>query len=79
MAHQAATLSAVRLVDLLPDHPMVTLARVMDLLRTTKPTAAKAIKSLVQAGILKETTGRERNRIYAYSAYLKVLSEDTAL
>ena len=76
--HKATTVPAVRLFDLLPEHPMVTLSRAMDLLGTTKPTAAKAIDALRKAGVLKETTRRERDRVYAYAAYLEVLTEDTA-
>lgn len=77
-AHAATTIPAVRLLDLLPEHPMVTLPKVMDLLQVSKPTAAKAIDALSKAGVLKETTGRQRDRVYAYEAYLKVLAEDTA-
>jgi Fic family protein len=73
------TVSAVRLLDLLPEHPMVTLPSTMELLDTTKPTAGKALDALVRAGILHETTGRKRYRVYAYQAYLKVLAEDTAV
>jgi len=76
--HKATTVTAIRLLDLLPEHPIVTLPRAMELLKTTKPTAGKAIDALCQAGILAETTGRQRDRIYAYSAYLKVLAEDTS-
>ena len=77
--HEMATVSAVRLLDLLPEHPIVTLASTIDLLETTKPTAAKAMDALVQAGVLVETTGMKRDRIYAYRAYLKILEEDTTL
>ena len=76
--HKATTMPAIRVLDLLPEHPMVTLPGVMGLLKTTKPTAGKAIDALCKAGVLKETTGRRRDRIYAYEAYLKVLAEDTA-
>ena len=77
--HRRATVSAVRLLDLLPEHPMVTLPRSIRLLKTSKPTAAKAIDALVRAGVLRETTGRKRDRVYAYEGYLKILEEDTAL
>jgi Fic family protein len=76
-AHPRATIPAVRLFDLLPDHPVLTLARAMTLLKTTKPTAIKAIAVLQQADILHENTGRQRNRIYVYQRYLRVLTEDT--
>ncbi len=42
-----------------------------------KPTANKAIAALRAAGILHEVSGKRRNRVYTYDAYLKVLSEDT--
>ncbi len=76
--HKATTVTAIRLLDLLPEHPIVTLPRAMELLKTTKPTAGKAIDALCQAGILAETTGRQRDRVYAYNAYLEVLAEDTS-
>jgi Fic family protein len=77
--HEATTVPAIRLLELLPEHPMVTVPGVMELLKTTKPTAGKAIDALCKAGILTETTGRQRDRVYAYEAYLKVLAEDTAV
>jgi hypothetical protein len=45
-------------------------------LRTSKPTAAKAIAALEAAKILKETTGRQRDRVYAYQGYLRLLTGD---
>ncbi len=76
--HKATTVSAIRLFDLLPENPMVTLPRALDLLKTTKPTAGKAIDALRRAGVLSEITGKKRGRVYAYRSYLKVLAEDTA-
>lgn len=71
------TVSATRLFDRLPKNPIITLQRVIQLLNTTKPTASKAIKTLVDAGLLRETTGRQRNRVYAYHSYLQVLTRDS--
>jgi Fic family protein len=75
--YKAATVSAIRLFDLLPNHPMVTLARAIELLNTTKPTASKAIDALKKVGVLKEITGKQRDRIYAYHGYLQLLTKDT--
>ncbi|HVA49867.1 MAG TPA: Fic family protein [Pirellulales bacterium] len=72
-----ATIPAVRLWDALPGRPIVTLSGAMSLLKTTKPTAAKAVATLCRANILRETTGRRRDRVYAYHAYLDVLTKDT--
>ena len=77
--HPSATLSAVRLFDLLPEHPMITLPSTLEMLKTTKPTAAKAMDVLCRAGVLHEITGKRRDRIYVYQAYLDVLAEDTRL
>ena len=77
--HKAATIPSVRLFDLLPESPMVTLPIAMELLEISKPTAAKAIDALCQAGVLHEITGKRRDRVYAYRAYLSVLAEETQI
>jgi len=73
----SATVTSIRLFDLLPEHPIVTLPSATALLDTSKPTASKAIHVLGRAGVLHEITGRQRDRAYAYRAYLDVLAEDT--
>jgi Fic family protein len=77
LQHATATVSAIRLFDLLPDHPMVTLSKVIELLDTTKPTASKAIDCLTQVGVLREITGKQRDRVYAYHGYMQLLTKDT--
>ena len=39
----------------------------------------RAIDALVQAGVLVEITGKKRDRVYAYQAYLDRLQEGTEL
>ncbi len=39
-------------------------------------TARKAIEIAVEAGVLRETSGRERDRVYSYHAYLRALTGD---
>ncbi len=75
---RGATIHALRLFDLLPEHPVVTLPRCVALLQTTKPTATKAIEALRRVHVLDEITGRRRNRIYTYAGYLKILGEESA-
>jgi Fic family protein len=48
----------------------------MKILKQSKPTASKAISSLQDAKILKETTGKQRDRVYAYRGYLHLLTDD---
>jgi len=65
------------LFDTLPKQPIVTLAGVMKILKTSKPTASKAIAALEGTRILKETTGKQRDRVYAYQGYLRLLTGNT--
>ena len=71
-----ATLPAIRLFDTLPGRPVVTLAGATKVLKTSKPTASKAIAVLEDARILRETTGKQRDRVYAYHGYLRLLTSD---
>jgi Fic family protein len=41
------------------------------------PTAAKNVDALAGLGILRELTGRRRDRVFAYDGYLRILSEGT--
>ena len=74
---KSVNVSALRLFELLPEQPMVTAAKALEMIGSTKPTTNKAIDVLMEAGILEETTGKQRDRIYAYRKYLDVLAEDT--
>lgn len=51
----------------------------MRLLSTTRPTATKAITTLVDAGILVETSGRKRDQIFGCSDYLERLRQGTEM
>jgi Fic family protein len=74
-----ASVMAARLLEQLPRHLMVTIPAVVHLLGTTKPTAAKAIGVLEQLGILRESTGRRRDRTFSYAGYLDRLRAGTDL
>jgi Fic family protein len=79
LALETTSLAALRLFELLPRHPVVTAATVQRLLTTTKPTAGRALEALVEAGVLRETTGKRRDRSYTYRAYLDLLRGGTDL
>jgi len=79
LAVSTSTVMAARLFEALPEKPIVTIARAMELLATTRPTAAKAVTALVSASVLVETSGRKRDRTFAYSAYLELLRTGTEL
>lgn len=76
---ETASVSAARLFDRLPRQPIVTVKSTMQILNATKPTATRAIDAMASLGILVETTGRKRDRSYAYLSYLDRLKVGTDL
>ena len=76
MAHGRASVAAMHLLDRLPSNPVVTVANACTLLGLTAPPTRKAIALLEQVGVLREITGRRRDRVYAYHDYLQVLMRD---
>ena len=79
LAQSTTSVSAARLFERLPDRPIVTVASAMKLIEASKPTATRAIETLTAAGILGETTGRKRDRRFAYCAYIEQLRIGTEL
>jgi Fic family protein len=79
LAAEDVSVAAVRLFELLPKHPVVTVSTVVRLLGVAKPTAGRAVDALVDAGVLVETTGKKRDRWFAYERYLERLRVDTDL
>jgi Fic family protein len=75
----ASSVAALRLFEALPVQPIVTVATVMRVLDTTKPTAGRAIEALRAAGVLVERTGRRRDRSYIYQKYVDRLGDGTNL
>jgi Fic family protein len=76
---EGTSIAAVRLFELLPRHPIVSVASAVKLLQTTKPTAGKAVDRLVLAGVLVESTGKKRDRSFVYRGYLDRLRVGTEL
>ena len=69
--------SLLRVHDALSSQVIVSLADVHTITGMSLPTAASAMQTLVELGIAREITGRRRNRLFAYNAYLAILSEGT--
>lgn len=72
----SSTLQTLRLFELLPVMPKLTVERAQSELGVTFPTANAAIKTLLQAGILIETTGKQRGKSFVYKAYVDLLREE---
>jgi Fic family protein len=71
--------SGHRVHELLQRHPIVTVPHAADDLGLTPPTVRSAITALEELGIVREVTGKKRDRIYLYDGYLKILEKGTEL
>lgn len=61
---------ALMVLDFLFRQPVVTGITVEEIAGVSQPTASALIRDLERVGILRELTGRRRNRVFAYGAYL---------
>ena len=69
--------SAARAHAAFRERPLWTIGKLKEAIGLPVPTVTRAIAALERLGIVRETTGRKRGRVYAYDACLQVLSEGT--
>ena len=61
------------LLERLLEHPITKTKWVCELLNCSYPTAAKMISRFSEMGLLREMTGRQRNRLYFYDPLIRLL------
>jgi len=69
--------SALRMHEFLQENPVVTTSRANEEMAISRPTITSALENLQDLGIVREMTGKERYRVYAYDEYLGILHEGT--
>jgi Fic family protein len=74
LASTSMAQASYRLFELLPSMPRFTVESAKQALKASFPTANTAIQTLAELGIVKETTGRKKNRQYGYQAYIDRLA-----
>ncbi|MBI4630270.1 MAG: Fic family protein [Chloroflexi bacterium] len=67
--------SALRVFNILRERPLITLNEAHRHAGVSFPTATKGMNALVEAGIVRELTGQQRNRVFVYDRYLSILNE----
>lgn len=72
-----ASKSALKIHDYLRRRPYLAITKVAAELDISVPSTTSTVQKLVEIGILKEMTGKSRNRIFAYEAYLEILAAGT--
>lgn len=67
---------SLRLSDELFQYPAITAAQVSEKFKITPRAAQQNIQKLIGASILKEATGKQRNRVYIAEAIIKIIEAD---
>lgn len=71
--------SARQVHELLQRHPITTVAHAAKQLGLTAPTIRSVLHAMERNGMVREISGKRRDRVYAYDGYLKILDRGTEL
>ena len=71
--------TALRVHDLLQQRPIISITAACKALDLTHPAVSKSLRKLEKMNIVREITGRQRNRLYRYESYMNVLNEGLEL
>lgn len=69
--------SALQVHEVLAREVVTTISDAAHNLPLSEPTVAASLRHLEELGIVRELSGRSRNRIWAYTEYLSILNEGT--
>jgi Fic family protein len=69
--------SALRVHEYMQRKPLINIGAAAETLNLSIPTVAGALKNLTELSIARETTGRQRGRVFAYERYLKIVTAGT--
>lgn len=78
VSEQGGSANDLRLLDSLYRQPLVNAAWIAERLDVVPQTANNMLDRFVKAGLLRETTGKKRNRLYRYDAYVELFDLPTA-
>ena len=77
--HGRAVGSALRIHHALQQQPVSSIPRLSEKTGLSAPTVTSALQRLERLGIVRELTGRARNRLFAYDRYLELVNRGTEL
>ena len=69
--------SALRVHQHLQSRPIISVPTAAQELNLTAPTIRKSIGHLMELGFVRETTGKQRGRLFVYGGYLDLLNQGT--
>jgi Fic family protein len=73
------TNSMLRIHELLQTHPFLNAAQAQRKTGLSAPTVNKAFEALEGLGVVREVTGKQRGRVFAYGAFLDILDAGTGV
>lgn len=68
--------SSLQIHHSLQTRPLSTVASLTAETHLSVPTVTKAIQALESEGLVREITGRKRDRVYSYQGYLSIMNEE---
>jgi Fic family protein len=68
--------NTLRLLDLIYDRPLFDVSLVSKELAVSFATANKLVEQMRSMGFVQETTGRKRDRVFRFSAYMRLFEDD---
>ncbi len=72
-----AALTIQKVYRYLESNPIIDIKKTSTELELSYNAVSRAVKRLIELGILVQTESRQRNRVFAYEAYLEILRKDT--
>lgn len=76
-AHGRVAASVLRVHELLQRRPMLTIQSAAKELKLSVPTIGKSLELMAKVDIVREVTGKQRGRLFAYTKYLALLDKGT--
>jgi Fic family protein len=72
-----AAASTFRVHELMQKKPLISIAKASTELGLSVPTVTASLQHMVDLGVVREMTGRQRGRLFVYDAYLNILQQGT--
>jgi Fic family protein len=72
-----ASSSALRIHHALQQRPVANAAQIAKRTKLSMPAIGRVLAALEEIGLVREITGRQRNRVFSYEGYVRILSEGT--
>lgn len=72
-----STATVLTIHTYLQRHPVANTTRIREACGVSLPTVLRALTTLESLGLIKETTGKERHKVFVYQDYLDILNQGT--